>query len=82
MYCCVFWCELIKLVEVFGCYCLTPVTLFIIRSKGSTEKQPPVRTLSTRRWFVAREPIESQIFLNRGKFLSSLHYSNNCLKAK
>ena len=30
MYRCVFWCELTHLVGFFGCYCLTPVTLFII----------------------------------------------------
>ena len=34
MYSCVFWCEFIDLVGFFGCYCLTTVTLFIIRSKG------------------------------------------------
>ena len=65
----------------FGCYCLTPVTLFIIRSKGSTEKQPVVRTLSTRRRFAARKPIKSQIFSTRGKLLPSLHRSKS-LKAK
>ena len=31
MYPCVFWCGFIDLVGFFGCYCLTPVTLFIIR---------------------------------------------------
>ena len=45
MYSCVFWCEFIDLVGFFGCYCLNPVTLFIIRKQGSTEKQPAVRTL-------------------------------------
>ena len=28
MYSCVFWCELIDLVGLFGCYCVTPVTRF------------------------------------------------------
>ena len=60
MYSCVFWCEFIDLVGFLGCYCLNPVTLFIIRSKGSTEKQPGIR---------------SQIFSTRGKLLSSLHRS-------
>ena len=55
MYSCVFWCEFIDLVAFFGSCCLTPVTLFIIRSKGSTEKQPAVRTLSTRRRFATRK---------------------------
>ena len=39
MYSCVFWCKFIDLVGfTYGCYCLTPVTLFIIRSndKGQT----------------------------------------------
>ena len=31
MYSCLFWCEFIDLVEFFYCYCMTPVTLFIIR---------------------------------------------------
>ena len=53
MYSCVFWCEFIDLLAFFGCYCLTPAPLFIIRSKGSTEKQPAVRTLSTRRRLAA-----------------------------
>ena len=65
MYSCVFWCEFIALVGFLGCYCLNPVTLFI-RSKGSTEKQPGIR---------------SQIFSTRGKLLSSLHRSKR-LKAK
>ena len=81
MYSCVFWCKFIDLVGFFGCYCLNPVTLFIIRKKSSTEKQPAVRTLSTRRRFAARKPIESQIFSTRGKLLSSLHRSKR-LKAK
>ena len=34
MYSCVFGSEFIDLVGFFSCYCLTPVTLFIIRSKG------------------------------------------------
>ena len=55
MYSCVFWCEFIDLVGFFGSCCLTPVTFFIIRSKGSTEKQPAVRTLSTRRRFATRK---------------------------
>ena len=78
---CVLWCEFIDLLVFFGCHCLTPVTLFIIRSKGSTEKQPVVRTLSTRRRFAARKPIESQIFSTRGNLLPSLHRSKS-LKAK
>ena len=80
---CVLWCEFIDVLVFFffGCYCLTPVTLFIIRSKGSTEKQPVVRTLSTRRRFAARKPIKSQIFSTRGKLLPSLHRSKS-LKAK
>ena len=52
----------------FGCYCLTPVTLFIIGSKGSTEKQPGVGTLGTQKQFVARKTIESQIFLTTANF--------------
>ena len=32
MYSFVVWCEFIDLVGFFGCYCLTSVTLFIIRS--------------------------------------------------
>ena len=67
--------------SMYSFYCLTPVTLFIIRSKGSTEKQPVVRTLSTRRRFAARKPIKSQIFSTRGKLLPSLHRSKS-LKAK
>ena len=55
MYSCVFWYEFIDLVGFFGSCCLTPVTLFIIRSKGSTEKQPAVRTLSTRRRFATQK---------------------------
>ena len=80
---CVLWCEFIDVLVFFffGYYCLTPVTLFIIRSKGSTEKQPVVRTLSTRRRFAARKPIKSQIFSTRGKLLPSLHRSKS-LKAK
>ena len=66
MYSCVFWCEFIDLVGFLGCYCLNPVTLFIIRSKGSTEKQLGIR---------------SQIFSTRGKLLSSLHRSKR-FKAK
>ena len=66
MYSCVFWYEFIDLVGFLGCYCLNPVTLFIIRSKGSTEKQPGIR---------------SQIFSTRGKLLSSLHRSKR-FKAK
>ena len=80
-YSCVFWREFIDLIGFFGCYCLTPNTLYIIRSKGIREKQPAVRTLSTRRRFAARKPIESQMFLARGKLLSSLHRSKR-LKAK
>ena len=30
LYSCNFWCEFIELVGFFGCYCLTPVTLFMI----------------------------------------------------
>ena len=41
MYCCVFWCEIIDLVGF-----LAVLTLFIIQSKGSREKQVAVRTLS------------------------------------
>ena len=54
MYSCVFWCEFIDILGFFfAVICLTPVTLFIIRSKGNTEKQPAVRTLSTRKGFAA-----------------------------
>ena len=35
MFSCVFWCEFIGLVEFFGCYCVTPVTLFTIRTFGA-----------------------------------------------
>ena len=72
MYSCVFWCKFIDQIGFFGCYCLTPVTLFIIRVKGITEKQPAVQTVSTRRQFAARKPIQSQIFSTRGELLSSL----------
>ena len=75
-----FWFEISDLVGFSGCYRLTPVTLFIIRSKGSTERQPAVRTFSIQRRFAARKPIESQIFSTRGKLLSSLHRSKR-LKA-
>ena len=54
MYSCVFGSEFIDLVGFFGCYCLPPVNLFIIRSEGSTETQPEGRTLSTRSQFAAR----------------------------
>ena len=61
---------------------LTPVTLFIIRIKGSKdEKLPAVLILSTRRRFAAQKPIELQIFSTRGKLLSSLHRSKR-LKAR
>ena len=36
MYSCVLWCQFIDLVGVFSFYCLTPVTLFIIRSTSYT----------------------------------------------
>ena len=82
MYSYVFWCEFIDLVRVFfGSYFVNPVTLFIIRSKCNTEKQQGIRTLSTRRRFAARKPIELQIFLTRSKLLSSLHRSER-FKAK
>ena len=35
MYSCVFWWGFINLVRLFGCYCLTPVTLFIIENEES-----------------------------------------------
>ena len=60
---------------------MNPITLFIIGSNGSTEKQLAVWTLSTRRQFAARKPIKSQIFSTRGKPPSSLH-RRKCLKAK
>ena len=41
MYCCVFWCEIIDLVRF-----LAVLTLFIMQSKDSTEKQVAVRNLS------------------------------------
>ena len=44
MYCCVFWCEFNDLVNFYGCFCLTAVTLFIIRKctlyKESDRGQP------------------------------------------
>ena len=43
-------------------------SLHIIGSKGSTEKQPGVGTLCTRKRFAARKTIESQIFLTRANF--------------
>ena len=70
MYFCVFWCEFIDLVLFFYCYCLTPVTLFIIRSTC-------VKVAKKN----SRRSIESQIFSPRGKLLSSLHCSKR-LKAK
>ena len=78
MYSCVFWCEFIDLVGFFGCYCLTPVTLFIIRSKGSTEKQPAVRTLShclLEGGLQPENPLNCRFFSTKGKLLSSLHRS-------
>ena len=36
MYSCVFWCEFIDLVGFFGCYCLTPVTLYEESDWGQT----------------------------------------------
>ena len=82
MYSWVFLCEFINLIVFFGCYCVTPWhSLFTIQSKSSTEKLLVVQTLSTQRQFVAETPIKSQIFLTRGKLLSSLHCSK-CLKAK
>ena len=51
---CVFGSEFIDLVVFFGCYCLTPASLFIIRSKSSTGTQPAVRTLSTLKQFAVR----------------------------
>ena len=73
MYSWVFWCEFIDLVGLFGCYCLTPVTLFIIRSKGSTEKQAAVRTLSTRSAVCDPKTHRIADFSTRGKLLLSLH---------
>ena len=37
---CVFGSEFIDLVGFFVCYSLTPASLFVIQSKGSTETQP------------------------------------------
>ena len=67
MYSCVFWCEFIDLVG-FLAVIVWPlhVTIFTIQSKGSTQKQLAVATLSARRRFAARKPIESQIFSTRG----------------
>ena len=82
MYCCVFWCEFNDLSVFLAVNFFTPVTLFIIRIKGSKdEKLPAVLTLSTRRRFAAQKPIELQIFSTRGKLLSSLHRSKR-LKAR
>ena len=81
-----FWCIPVFLVwnqrfgHFFGCYCLTPVTLFIIRSKDSTEKQPAVRTLSNQRRVWPENPSNRRFFSTRGKLLSSLHCSKR-LKA-
>ena len=55
MFSCVFWCEFIDLVGFFGCYCLTPVTLILIRSKGqhrNTAGGPDL--IRTRRQFATR----------------------------
>ena len=82
MYSCVLWCEFIDLVVFVWLLLCDPChSPTIIRSKGCTEKQPAVQTLSTRRPFVTQKPIESQIFLTRGKLLSSLHRSK-LLKGK
>ena len=82
MYSCVLWCEFIDLVVFVWLLLCDPChSPTIIRSKGCTEKQPAVQTLSTRRRFVTQKPIESQIFLTRGKLLSSLHRSK-LLKGK
>ena len=40
----VFWFEISDFVIFFGCSCLPHVTLFIIRGKGSTKKQPAIQT--------------------------------------
>ena len=32
MYSCVFWCEFIDLASIFGCYCVTPVSLYLLYS--------------------------------------------------
>ena len=38
MYSCVLECEFADLVGCFGCYCVTPVTLFIIRNEYEWER--------------------------------------------
>ena len=82
MYSCVLWCEFIDLVVFVWLLLCDPChSLTIIRSKGCTEKQPAVQTLSTRRRFVVQKPIETQIFSTRGKLLSSPHRSK-LLKGK
>ena len=80
MYSCVFRFEISDLVVFFGCYCLTPVTLFIIWSKDSSEKQPAVRTLSIQRQVRPENPSNRRFFSTRGKLLSSPHRSKH-LKA-
>ena len=62
MYFCVFFVWNQRFGRFFGCYCLTPVTLFIIRSKDSTEKQPAVRTLSIQRRVWPENPSNRRFF--------------------
>ena len=84
MYSCDFWCNFIDLVEFFGCCCLTSVTsvtLFIVRSKGSIEKQQAVWPRLLESGLQPENPSNRRFFLSRGKLLSSLHRSKR-LKAK
>ena len=76
MYCCVFWCEIIDLVGF-----LAVLTLFIYKVKAAEKnrwRSEPCLFESSLR---PKKPFELQIFLTRGKPLSSLHHSK-CLKAK
>ena len=65
MYSCVFFVWNQRFGRFFGCYCLTPVTLFIIRSKDSTEKQPAVRTLSNQRRVRPENPSNRRYLFNQ-----------------
>ena len=79
MYSCVFGLKS-AIWSFFWLLLFDPVTLFIIRSKDSTEKQPAVRTLSNQRRVRPENPSNRRFFSTRCKLLSSLHCSKR-LKA-
>ena len=72
-----FWCEFIDLVDFLVLFC--DPCHFTLKTKSRLHRKTAgVRTMSTRRRFAARKPIEKQNVLTRGNVLSSLH----CLQAK